>query len=88
MKLKYTFVTNKIGGEIVAVPVGKNASGFHGMLRLNEVAADIIRELDKDTTVDKIVKSLASQYNVSVDVLQRDVVTFLKSLKKAGLLAD
>jgi len=88
MKLKYTFATNPIGDEIVAVPVGKHAAEFRGILRVNEVAADILALLAEETTEEKIVESLAGSYDVPREKLTEDTQKFVARLREAGLLTE
>ena len=45
MKLRYEFTMMDMGGEIAAVPTGDNAAEFHGVLKLNDVAKDILEQL-------------------------------------------
>ena len=45
MKLRYEFAVMDMGGEFAAVPVGEDATKFHGMLKLNAVSADILEQL-------------------------------------------
>jgi uncharacterized protein YihD (DUF1040 family) len=62
MKLKYTFETMKLDEYIVAVPVGDDAEKFHGVIKLNESAAEIFDLLKEDTTEDVIIDELKNRY--------------------------
>ena len=50
MKSKYTFEKMELDGQIVAVPVGENASDLHAVLNLNEEAVSILECLKEETT--------------------------------------
>ena len=51
MKSKYTFEKLELDGQIVAVPVGDNASDLHAVLNLNEEAMRILELLKEETTI-------------------------------------
>ena len=58
MKLKCELVISNIADEIVAVPVGNNASEFHLVLKLNEESKKIITLLNEDTSVEEIISEI------------------------------
>ena len=75
MKIKSGFVLEKVGGEYLAVAVGKRAKEFSGFVRLNSTGAyfwNLLAESDltKDQLVDKAVSDFegVSREQVSVDV--------------------
>ena len=41
MKLKYNFVVQQVADDYVAVTVGKDASSFGGLIRMNKTGAFI-----------------------------------------------
>ena len=78
-------------GEITAVAVGEDSAKFHGMLRLNEEASDIIAILnlsrDKGISFDNLVKSLETKYTESsYDEIAKFTEEFLNTLLQEGLL--
>lgn len=89
MKSKYLFEKMELDGEIVAVPVGDNASEFHAVLNVNQEAMRILELLKEDTTVEKIVDQLLSEYEESSkeDVYPL-VNTFIDTLRKEGILDE
>ena len=87
MKLRYEFAVMDMGGEFAAVPVGEDATKFHGMLKLNAVSADILEQLKEDTTPMKIHLHLKEKYADSTDEEIAEVlVKFLNQLNHEGLL--
>ena len=87
MKLKYTFTTVNMGEEIVAVPVGDNAQEFHGVLKINDVAKDILEQLKEETTPENVHKYLKEKYPESTDKeIGETLVEFLNQLIREGLL--
>ncbi len=87
MKLRYEFAIMDMGGEYAAVPVGKDATEFHGMLKLNAVSADILAQLKEDTTPEKVHAYLRGKYPESTDdEIGANLVKFLNQLYREGLL--
>lgn len=87
MKLRYEFAVMDMGGEFAAVPVGEDANKFHGMLKLNDVSADILEQLKENTTPMKIHLHLKEKYPDSTDEeIAEKLVKFLNHLNHEGLL--
>ena len=87
MRLRYQFSIMDIDGEIAAVPVGDNCSEFHGMLKLNEVSADILNQLSEDKTPEMVHDILVSKYPESSEqVIGERLASFLNQLIAEGLL--
>ena len=62
MKLKYDLNIVEIVGEKVAIPAAKRNDAFHGVLRVNEVAVDILQLLRSDTTEEAMTDTLLTMY--------------------------
>ena len=62
MKLRYEFSVMEMDGEYMAVPVGENAEQFNGMLRMNDVSAEILDLLKEDTTPETVHRILRERY--------------------------
>ena len=89
MKLRYEFAITDMGGEYAAVPVGEDAKKFHGMLKLNEVSADILSQLKNETTPVEVHRYLKQKYSESTDEeIGNTLVAFLNRLIDEGLLDD
>lgn len=91
MRLAVEMAIMNMDGEYSAVAVGDDCAKFHGMLRLNEVAADVIVILnlsrDKGISFDNLVKSLETKYTESThDEIAKLTEEFLKKLWDEGLL--
>lgn len=87
MKSKYTLEKMELDGEIVAVPVGENASELHAVLNLNEEAMRILELLQQETTEDEIMDTLLKEYTGDPEEIRAYVRQFLKKLEEEGLLA-
>ncbi len=94
MRLAVEMAIMNMDGEISAVAVGEDNAKFHGMLRLNEEAADIINILNTSRnyggiSFDNLVKSLQSKYTDStLDDIAKFTEEFLKVLLQEGLLIE
>lgn len=86
MKLSGTFVVRNIAGDTIAVPVGETAIKVNGMITLTEVGAFIWRQLEENTTVEELVKSITDEYQVEETTARKDLMEFLQNLKKVDLL--
>ena len=91
MRLAVEMTIMNMDGEISAVAVGDDTAKFHGMLRLNEEAADIIAILvlsrENGISFDNLVKSLETKYTESThDEIAKFTEDFLRKLWEEGLL--
>ena len=85
-KLKEGFVVRKIGGQIVAVPVGRQTSEIHGMIALTESAELLWNALKDGAEEDDLVKLITDTYEVDESRALEDVKKFLDGLKEQGAL--
>lgn len=88
MKSKYVFEKMELDGEIVAVPVGENATDFHAVLNLNEEAMRILELLKDETTEQDIISQLLSEYDCTEEQVGPLVHAFIDQLRQEGLLVE
>ena len=88
MKLKYNFETTELGEEIIAVPVGDKAREFSGVINLNDSAATILKLLQEETTVERIVSALMEKYEGDKEEITVFVEKFINKLKSENLLNE
>ena len=62
MRLAVEMAVMEMDGEWSAVAVGEDSAKFHGMLRLNESGAEIIKLLADDTTPEEVHQKLCEKY--------------------------
>ena len=86
MRLKYEFETVDLGDEVVAVPVGDNASEVQGVIKLNSPGADIFNLLKNETTEEAIIQTLTEKYDDEQETIARYVHKVLQSLCKNGII--
>lgn len=88
MKLRDGFLLREIDGETILVSVGEMSKKFNGMVRNNETAGFILKQLLKDTTEAEIVAALVAEYDVAQDEASCDVHAVLEKIKEAGILDE
>ena len=88
MKLKYTLETMELDDELVAVPVGGNANEFHGILKVNETAAAILKLLAEETSEAQVIASIQKQFTGDPAEIAAAVKAYLAEVREAGLLAE
>lgn len=89
MKLKYEFVINTVAGSSLAVPVGEDAAGFKGYVKLNETGAFIFKYLMKGAEREEIVSGILGEFSdVDRESAEKAVDGFLNELKESGVLCD
>lgn len=87
MKIKGTFVTRNIAGDIVIVPIGETALDYNGMITTTSSGALLWEKLEKgvDNKSD-LMQTLIDHYDVDEHTAAKDVDEFLAHLKNAGML--
>lgn len=86
MKLKYNFAIQKVTDFWAAVPVGRDARLYNGVISLNETARDMMEFLREDITEDELVQKMMTEYPVDEATLRQDVTDFLNKLREANVL--
>ena len=89
MKIIDGFVLKKIAGEYYAVAVGELAEKFHGIVKLNESAADIWHFLEKETDEETVVAEMLELYGsgANEDKIRSDVSKIISTLKENNIMA-
>ena len=85
MKLKYTYITHDSDGEQILLDT---SSSFAGLIRNNKTAAFIVECLKEETTQEKIVEAMFEKYDAPKEVLAKDVLDVIDTLRKVGALDE
>ena len=88
MKLKYRFVTQKVGNQVAAVPIDADPEQFNGLVKLNDTGATVFAMLGADVTEEEILAKLADEYDRPEEELREDMRAFLAALRESGLLEE
>lgn len=87
MKIRKGFTLRSLGKEFILVPEGLEAVDFTRMISMNESAAFLWKALeDKEFDNETMIQLLIDEYDVSRDVAEKDVDSFLQTLKKADVV--
>lgn len=88
MKLHNGFITYSTGDEQIMVAAGSASEVFRGMVRSNETAAYIIDCLKTEISFEALTDKLCSRYEAPREVISRDLVKVLDTLRKIGALDE
>ena len=87
MKIRKGFTLRSLGKEFILVPEGLEAVDFTRMISMNESAAFLWKSLeDKEFDSETMIQLLMDEYDISRDVAEKDVDSFLQTLKKADVV--
>lgn len=87
MKLKSGFVLEEVGGIFLAVAVGERAEELKVLIKLNSTGAFLWQKLaERDVSEAELVEALLEEYEVSRDVAEKSVASFVKSVADGGLI--
>ena len=86
MKIKPGYVLREVAGQIVVVPVGQEALNLNGLITLNKSGKILWDRLQSDVTKEQLVEALLSKYDVSKEVVTKDIEEFLSVLQNKNIL--
>ncbi len=81
------FVSRRIAGETILVPVRGRVGDLDSIFNLNETACFIWNRIDGRTALSEIVAEVCSEFDVGPDAAGADARQFLAALQGAGLVA-
>ncbi|MBQ3215090.1 MAG: PqqD family protein [Oscillospiraceae bacterium] len=85
-KVKDGFLVRRIGGQMMAVPVGQRTSEFHGIIALTESGALLWQALTEGAEPEALTQILLDTYEVTEERARQDVEAFLRGLRVQGAL--
>ena len=86
MKLKKEFIVHNNGEQQIMVSTDKKV--FSGLVKNNETAAFLVNLLENDISFEEIIAAMKKEYDVTEDVLRRDVEKGLEILKRIGAIEE
>lgn len=86
MQIKKEFVLREIAGDYIIIPTGSTALEFNGLITVNEVGVLLWKMLQEDVTLEQLVRGVTAEYDVEEAVAKEDILEFLDSLVKGGVL--
>ena len=89
MKTKKGFVLRSLGREYILVSEGLEAADANKMISMNETAAFLWKAMEgKDFDVKTLAQLLANEYDIDLEIAEKDVTSLLETLEKANILED
>ena len=86
MKIKEGYVIRQVMGNYVVIATGEESRNFHGMVKLNETAANIWAYISEGKTEEEIVAAMMEEYEVDEAKLRTDVSKAIEILVAQGLV--
>ena len=86
MKATNEVVLREIAGEYLLIPTGQTALKIHGMITLSESGLLLWKKLQKDCTVEELIETILSEYEVDRETARADVQAFLGQMNEVGIL--
>lgn len=88
MKLKPGFIFHDIDGEHLVVATGPAAETFTGLIRNNDTADFIYRQLQREQTEASLTEAVCQAYDAPRALVEEDVHRLVNQLREAGLLDE
>lgn len=86
MKIRDTFIFHDSGDETMLVPTGD--AGFSGLVRGNRTLGLILKMLQQDVTEEEIISGICGKFDVSREIVERDVRKALAELRRIGAIDE
>ena len=86
MKIKNGFVLRRVLDEAIVIASGEASKNFHGMVKLNDSAADIWEWIAAGYEEKELVSKLSDKYSLDEDKALCDVRSMLSQMSNAGLI--
>lgn len=86
MKIKEGFVIRKVMGNHVVIATGAQSKNFHGMVKLNDTAAEIWGYIAENLDTDAIFDKMIEKYDVDASILRADIEKTLETLVAQGFV--
>lgn len=80
------FVTRRIAGETIIVPVSSRVGDLDAIYTLNEAGSRVWMLLEASKSVQEIIAVLCDEYDAPRDEVATDLVDLLEALRANGLI--
>ena len=85
---KKSFEIVQVNNDYMAVPTGKTAAGYDGVVTLSETSAFLLKALDQQRTVEELADLLTSEYEVDRERALKDITQIVQEFERLGLIED
>lgn len=86
MKLNKNFVLRDIAGEVMLVPIGKEAANIGGFIALNDVGALIVKKLSEGCERADLIKAVTDEFEIDESTAERDTDIFIAALNEKNII--
>jgi hypothetical protein len=87
-KKSENIVTRVIEKEMILVPIQKEVANLDQFYVLNETGKRIWELIDGKNSVEKIINEITHEFNIKKEKAKKDVIKFIKDLKKLNCLNE
>lgn len=77
-----------IADENMAVPIGEEATAFHGVVALSASAAFLLNSLNEPHTANELIEILLKEYDVDRETAEKDIKEIVPKLIELGLIKE
>lgn len=77
---KSQFASQKVGNEMVLVPLKNNIAQMDKLFTMNEVACFIWENIDSITTKDEILTRIIETFDIDLKTAELDYTEFIESI--------
>lgn len=77
-----------VADESMAVPVGEEATTFHGVVTLSDSAAYLLNILDEECSIEEIIDRFMEEYDIDRETVENDIKGILPKLIELRLILD
>ena len=88
MKIKEGFLLRTVAEEHVVIAVGKASLVLNGIIKLNDSGALLWNAIVDGAGEDRLVRLLTGAYDIPEAQAEKDVGSFLETLRGAGCLEE
>ncbi len=85
---KKSFEIVQVNNDYMAVPTGKTAAGYDGVVTLSETSAFLLKALDQQRTIEELADLLTSEYEVDRERALKDITQIVQEFERLGLIED
>lgn len=88
MPLNENFILKHVGKEYMIIPLMDGGVDFSKVYNVSSTGAFIYEQLGNHKSVEEIAEAMVKEYDVSYDVVLKDVLEFVDQLKERGMYHD
>ena len=83
MKLNENFLIHQTENGEILIPVGEESKRFHGVIKLNSTASEIVHLLDNnDLSLEDVLNHFYNEYPDNVEEIKEGVTSFINKLRE------